>query len=789
VSACLSAHIGVCSQEQLKLHVDPTYFTDKIPLIFEYTGTSETGLRMEEIMAQCQLQKTHYPYVLVDRTGSKKLPTPFFLAMFKIVITTCQRFSCEWKNGSLEDELRRQGLEESSEDDSFCNDIRRHLEQSDESCPLLKVNWLRMIVDEGHSMGRGKDNSSISFASWINAERRWAMTGTPTRQNMTQSGLSNILNLIQYLKHNFFTHQYQGDMVWSSLIARGWNRGHLASFFRLRLLLSLLMVRHAKDDIDELSPPEYEVTTLPMSVEEVSTYNTLVSAAQSNLLITSMEGRTSGMQDSLLHKTQAKFAREAITNMRLVCAGGTQVRPTLSSKHWMEFCQDFDACNDNPVAREDIRLFISRATTGQLSSCACCTMMYFTLLVFPCGHLVCTECVDNKTSSCVICDKAFDVDHFQKLQPGFQFNWIHNIDEERKLKSTDEDRIDAGEHDADFDGGGGGGDNNGNPLMHGRNRAMRTHRFGGGHVCVYNPLCDHGICKFCSKEHESCYLVEETQKCRVCYRKIEECPKSETKSHYVIQKLHGMYLQQQAAKQAWRKSRIFLDYGVVERRPLKAIIFSQFRSVLNMTGDRLLRRFGAGCVAEYWGSYRRQELQKFVYDEKCFCMILGKDGSEGLDLSFVTHIFFMEQVWEKGLESQAVARAWRMGAKGSVKVETLIAEKTLEETMAFLEQLADQGPDASCDEIQIQRFRSISENDKASEYQKAKVRHLLTSLKLITSPSSGTTAGRGKRKASADTLDEQEAANPGEQSSDPQVNSSVPPAAKKRSTNRGVRFN
>lgn len=72
------------------------------------------------------------------------------------------------------------------------------------------------------------------------------------------------------------------------------------------------------------------------------------------------------------------------------------------------------------------------------------------------------------------------------------------------------------------------------------------------------------------------------------------------------------------------------------RRPVKIIVFSQFRKALNMVGDRLLRRFGQACVSEYWGRYRTTELAKFTRDPECFLMLLGKDGSEGLDLSFVT---------------------------------------------------------------------------------------------------------------------------------------------------------
>lgn len=368
-------------QDQIRLHVDIAYCTSKHPIIFEFTGTSENNLQLEEIVRECQVTKSHCPFLFVDKTGSRKLPSPQFLSMFAIVITTIQRFTNEWKNGSFEDELR-QGKSDGIEDEP---NLQAYLAKSEEACPLLKVNWLRMIVDEGHSMGRGKENSAILFASWISAERRWAMTGTPTRQVVSQSGLSSLLNLVHYLQHGFFSHRRGGAMVWQNMIARGWSRGMLSSFFRIRNLLALLMVRHTKLDIEELPFPRYYATILPMSLEETKTYNTIVCGIQSNLAITSMKGKTSGLQDSLLHRSQGRHARDALRNVRLVCAGGTQVVPTITDKFWNEFLDDFAAYNPDPLMKENMKQYLSRATTESVSPCGCCGIMLTTLLVIPCG--------------------------------------------------------------------------------------------------------------------------------------------------------------------------------------------------------------------------------------------------------------------------------------------------------------------------------------------------------------------------------------------------------------------
>jgi len=157
-------------------------------------------------------------------------------------------------------------------------------------------------------------------------------------------------------------------------------------------------------------------------------------------------------------------------------------------------------------------------------------------------------------------------------------------------------------------------------------------------------------------------------------------------------------------------------------RPLKVLVFSQFRSVLNLVGDILLhnldldldltllvgdillrnldldldldltllvgdillRKYGIECVSEFWGKHRSPELHKFVNSELCFIMLLGKDGAVGLDLSFVTHIFLMDEIWDRSLEQQVVSRAHRMGARGSVIVEQLVMAGTVEEEMSCM---------------------------------------------------------------------------------------------------------
>lgn len=744
-------------QEQITMHVDFRYITTtRIPLIYEYTPNRKSAIGLEEALRLCKVDMSHDAFVFVDKAVNHKLPSPEFLAMFRIVITTTKRFTNEWKNGSFQEELQRKNAEteSSGKDGKYMNyRLLEYGSSDEEACPLLKVNWLRLVIDEGHTMGRGKGGSAIRFASWITAQRRWAMTGTPTQQTASQNGLSNMHGLMQFLQHDFFTPRKDGDKVWKRQIARNWKDGHLASFFRLKALLSLIMIRHTKLDIEELSLPIYNTAVVPLSPPEITTYNTVVSAVQANLKLTSMKNsKVSGKQDSLLDRSQAKHALLALRNIRLVCCGGTLVVPRIEDRHYLEFVGMCRYDHRMPEGKiQELEWYLERATTEQLSRCYCCGMLLSMLLVFPCGCLVCPECTDNTTNICVMCDKPFDVDEFQKLQPGMIYEWLkteNDVDSEApKAGGNLSDPVNVENHAvADENSEGhpvppaGPGDQQ--VMLRPSGERRRTRKPGDGHVCEYNSSFVPGKCTLCFDMHNYCKLVNKDSCCQVCFQKPQDCPSSESKSHYLVNKLLKIYQADEKRQQelaAFGQCRVRLAGLNDERRP-KVIVFSQFRSTLDLVGDRLLKRFGTACVAEYWGSYRTAELHKFVHNPDCFIMTLGKDGSEGLDLSFVTHIYFLEAVWDKSLSQQTVARAWRMGATGPVIVETLLAKNSVEEKLYRLEaglenkhnaMSSSKDDTAAADEKDDKGISAASDQENGSDYQRAKVHYFLKSLYLL----------------------------------------------------------
>ena len=62
----------------------------------------------------------------------------------------------------------------------------------------------------------------------------------------------------------------------------------------LQQLLQRIMVRHNKEDIEEIPKPIRRMTFLKMSTTEMESYNVLVSFAKNNLVVTNLDYKTPG---------------------------------------------------------------------------------------------------------------------------------------------------------------------------------------------------------------------------------------------------------------------------------------------------------------------------------------------------------------------------------------------------------------------------------------------------------------------------------------------------------------
>lgn len=191
--------------------------------------------------------------------------------------------------------------------------------------------------------------------------------------------------------------------------------------------------------------------------------------------------------------------------------------------------------------------------------------------------------MDNTTITCYICGSEFDIDEFQVLQPGFELTWKSNLEEQKGKNSPSQGTVAPSAVPAVPVGD---DENMALDVIHLPREVRRTRKYGDGHACEYSRLASDGICQLCLKEHELCNLINENSRCEVCLRIAEDCPEDESKSSYLVSKLLELHRA--------RRNRTVDPPDLGEffpkfdgPRPLKAIVFSQFRKkALNVIGDR-----------------------------------------------------------------------------------------------------------------------------------------------------------------------------------------------------------
>jgi hypothetical protein len=121
-------------QDQMTKHVDFSYvLKHSTTSPFIYYHTTKRNISILDSRVTRDIAKIEEHIIFVD-DGSKELPSASVLARFPIVLTSYNRFTSEWKNGSLEQEIRASKKGSSG---VYWG------EDEPEASPLLKVSWLR----------------------------------------------------------------------------------------------------------------------------------------------------------------------------------------------------------------------------------------------------------------------------------------------------------------------------------------------------------------------------------------------------------------------------------------------------------------------------------------------------------------------------------------------------------------------------------------------------------------------------------------------------------------------
>jgi hypothetical protein len=126
--------------------------------------------------------------------------------------------------------------------------------------------------------------------------------------------------------------------------------------------------------------------------------------------------------------------------------------------------------------------------------------------------------------------------------------------------------------------------------------------------------------------------------------------------------------------------------GEVLEEGHKALVFSQFTSLLAIVRDRLDREEVPYAYLDGRTRDRAARVEHFQNDPDCKLFLISlKAGGLGLNLTAAEYVFLLDPWWNPAVEAQAIDRTHRIGQTRPVFAYRLIARDTVEEKVLELQ--------------------------------------------------------------------------------------------------------
>ncbi len=129
--------------------------------------------------------------------------------------------------------------------------------------------------------------------------------------------------------------------------------------------------------------------------------------------------------------------------------------------------------------------------------------------------------------------------------------------------------------------------------------------------------------------------------------------------------------------------RLEADMEEVAASGHKAILFSQWTKTIEKMKPALARYNPLEYHGKIPHKQREQVIDRFKNDPDANIILMSYGaGSVGLNLQFCRYVFLFDRWWNPAIEDQAINRAHRIGAAGSVTVTRMMAANTIEQRIA-----------------------------------------------------------------------------------------------------------
>ncbi|XP_021774468.1 F-box protein At3g54460-like [Chenopodium quinoa] len=291
----------------------------------------------------------------------EKKPSVHNLAWdYDVVITTFSRLSAEWKPS------------------------KRSV--------LMQIHWMRIILDEGHTLGSINLTNKMQMAVSLSASNRWILTGTPT-PNTPSGQISHIQPMLKFLHDEVYGESCKN---WEAGILKPFEAQMEEGKLRLLQLLERCMISARKADLRCIPPCIKKTTFLEFTEEHAKTYNELVVTVRRNILMA--DWNDPSHVQSLLNPKHWKSRTNTIRNVRLSCCVAGHMKVSHAG-HDIQETMDILVQNGLDLLSEEYSRIRYNLSYG--GNCQRCNEWCRLPIVTPCRHLLCLDCVALDSERCV----------------------------------------------------------------------------------------------------------------------------------------------------------------------------------------------------------------------------------------------------------------------------------------------------------------------------------------------------------------------------------------------------
>ncbi|XP_054241735.1 helicase-like transcription factor [Indicator indicator] len=263
--------------------------------------------------------------------------------------------------------------------------------------PLHKVKWLRIVLDEGHTI-RNPNAQQTKAALNLEGHRRWVLTGTPI-----QNSVKDLWSLISFLKLKPFTDREW----WHRTIQRPITMGAPGGLGRLQSLVRSITLRRTKTSkvkgkpVLELPERKVLIQHITLTEEERQIYQSVKNEGKAAISRFFSEGTVLGHYADILG---------VLLRLRQLCC-----HPRLC----ISMPSSFAADNTTP---EELReALVSKMklvlSSGSDEECAVCLESLTLPVITRCAHVFCKPCIfevirsEQPNAKCPLCRNELRAEH------------------------------------------------------------------------------------------------------------------------------------------------------------------------------------------------------------------------------------------------------------------------------------------------------------------------------------------------------------------------------------------